>query len=168
MAWLGVSLVLSLLSASIIGLYEDTLAAAIALAAFLPVISGMGGNSGNQALAVSIRELALGLIQPDEFWWVLRKEAGIGLINGLLLGMVLAVAAVVWKNDPRLGVVVGAAMALSTFAAACLGGIIPLVLTRLKLDPALATGPLLMALTDLCGFFLALSLASLLLRPLTS
>ena len=166
LTWLGISLGLSLFSASIIGLYEDTLAAAIALAAFLPVISGMGGNSGNQALAVSVRELALGLIQPREFWWVLRKEAGIGVINGLLLGAVLGSLAVVWKGNLYLGLVVGAAIALNTLVAACLGGIVPLVLRRLDLDPAVATAPVLMTFNDICGFFFALSLAHVLLHQL--
>jgi magnesium transporter len=166
LTWLGISLGLSLLSASIIGLYEDTLAAAIALAAFLPVISGMGGNSGNQALAVSVRELALGLIQPREFWWVLRKEAGIGVINGLLLGTVLGGLAVAWKGNLYLGLVVGAAIALNTLVAACLGGIVPLALRRLDLDPAGATAPVLMTFNDMCGFFFALSLAHVLLHQL--
>ena len=85
--WLCVSLLLSLAAASVIGLYQETLAAAIALTVFLPVISGMGGNSGNQALAVSIRELSLGLVQPQEFVWVVLKEASVGLTNGMLLGL---------------------------------------------------------------------------------
>jgi magnesium transporter len=167
LTWLSISLGLSLLSASIIGLYEDTLAAAIALAAFLPVISGMGGNSGNQALAVSVRELALGLVQPREFWWVLRKEAGIAAINGLLLGAALGGLAVVWKGNPYLGLVVGTAITLNTLVAACLGGIVPLALRRLELDPAVATAPVLMTFNDMCGFFFALSLAHVLLHRLT-
>jgi magnesium transporter len=167
LAWLGVSLALNLLAAGVIGLYQDTLAAVIALAVFLPVISGMGGNSGNQALAVSVRELALGLIQPSEFWWVLRKEAGIGVLNGLLLGAVLGGLAVVWKGNPYLGLVVGAAIALNTLVAACLGGIVPLALRRLDLDPAVATAPVLMTFNDMCGFFFALSLANVLLHQLT-
>ncbi len=168
LTWLGISLGLSLLSASIIGLYEDTLAAAIALAAFLPVISGMGGNSGNQALAVSVRELTLGLIQPREFWWVLRKEAGIGAINGLLLGAVLGGLAMAWKGNPYLGLVVGAAITLNTLVAACLGGIVPLALRSLDLDPAVAAAPVLMTFNDMCGFFFALSLAHVLLHQLTA
>lgn len=165
--WLAISMGLSLLGASIIGLYEQTLASAIALAAFLPVISGMGGNSGNQALAVSVRELALGLIQPRELWWVLRKEAGIGIINGLLLGTALGILAFVWKGNPYLGLVVGAAITLNTLVAACLGGIVPLALRRLDLDPAVATAPVLMTFNDMCGFFFALSLANVLLHHLT-
>jgi magnesium transporter len=166
LAWLGVSLALNLVAAGVVGLYQDTLASVIALAVFLPVISGMGGNAGNQALAVSVRELALGLIRPDEFRWVLVKEAAIGTVNGLLLGAVLAGLALAWSGNPYLGLIVGAAMALSALVAVCLGGTLPLALSRLGLDPAIAAGPILTTLTDVCGFFFALALASGLLRQL--
>ncbi|HXG09201.1 MAG TPA: magnesium transporter [Gemmataceae bacterium] len=166
LAWLGISLALNLLAAGVIGLYQETLAAVIALAVFLPVISGMGGNSGNQALAVSVRELALGLIQPHEFRWVLLKEAAVGVVNGLLLGALLGVLALVWVGNPYLGLVVGAAMTLSTLVAVCLGGTLPLALSRLGLDPAVAAGPILTTVTDTCGFFFTLALASGLLHQL--
>jgi magnesium transporter len=166
LAWLGVSLALNLVAAGVVGLYQDTLASVIALAVFLPVISGMGGNAGNQALAVSVRELALGLIRPDEFRWVLVKEAGVGAANGLLLGAALGGLALAWSGNPYLGLIVGAAMALSSLVAVCLGGTLPLALTRLGLDPAIAAGPILTTLTDACGFFFALALASGLLRQL--
>jgi magnesium transporter len=107
------------------------------------------------------------LIQPREFWWVLRKEAGIGVVNGLLLGTVLGGLAVLWKGNPYLGLVIGAAIALNTLVAACLGGIVPLALKRLELDPAVATAPVLMTFNDMCGFFFALSLANALLHHLT-
>ena len=161
--WLGVSLLLSLVAASVIGWYQETLSAAIALAIFLPVISGMGGNSGNQALAVSIRELSLGLVQPQEFLWVVLKEVTVGLTNGLLLGLSVATLCFAWQGSARLSVVVGAAIALNIVVAACLGGIVPLVLKRWRLDPALASGPVLAAVNDLCGFVFALVLADLLL-----
>jgi magnesium transporter len=161
--WLGVSLLLSLVAASVIGWYQETLSAAIALAVFLPVISGMGGNSGNQALAVSIRELSLGLVQPQEFKWVVLKEVSVGLTNGLFLGLAVATLCFAWQGSARLSVVVGAAIALNIVVAACLGGIVPLVLKRWRLDPALASGPVLAAVNDLCGFVFALVLADLLL-----
>ena len=161
--WLCVSLVLSLAAASVIGLYQDTLAAAIALAVFLPVISGMGGNSGNQALAVSIRELSLGLVQPHEFVWVVLKEASVGLTNGLVLGLAVGILCFAWQQNFRLSLVVSAAIALNTLVAACLGGIVPLLLKKWRLDPALASGPVLAAVNDLCGFLFALVLADLLL-----
>ena len=161
--WLFVSLLLSLLAASVIGLYQETLAAALALAVFLPVISGMGGNSGNQALAVSIRELSLGLVQTQEVVWVILKEASVGLTNGLSIGLTVALLCFAWQGSIRLSMVVGAAIALNTLVAACLGGIVPLLLKRWRLDPALASGPVLAAVNDLCGFLFALVLADLLL-----
>jgi magnesium transporter len=166
LAWLAVSLALNLVAAGVVGLYQDTLAAVIALAVFLPVISGMGGNSGGQALAVSVRELSLGLVRPDELRWVLLKEAAVGAVNGLVLGSAAGLLALAWSGNPYLGLVVGAAMALSTLVAACLGGALPLALSRLGLDPAIAAGPILTTLTDACGFFFALALASGLLRQL--
>ena len=161
--WLAVSLLLSLVAASVIGWYEETMTATIALAVFLPVISGMGGNSGNQALAVSIRELSLGLVQPREFVWVVGKEAIVGIVNGVILGVAIAVVCLVWQRNLLLSVVVGSAIIVNTLLAACLGGILPLALKRWKLDPALASGPILAAVTDLCGFLVALVLADNLL-----
>lgn len=161
--WLCASLLLSLAAASVIGWYQETLAAALALTVFLPVISGMGGNSGNQALAVSIRELSLGLVQPHEYLWVVLKEASVGLANGLVIGLAAAALCFVWQGSVRLSVVVGAAISLNTVVAACLGGIVPLVLRRWRLDPALASGPVLSAVIDLCGFLFALALADVLL-----
>ena len=126
----------------------------------------MGRNAGNQARAVSIRELALGLLQPDAFRWVLLEEIGIVASNGLLLGAVLGWLALVWAGSPYLGLIVGAAMTLSTLVAVCLGGTLLLVLRRLSLDPAIAAGPILTTVTDVCGFFFALALASGLLHRL--
>jgi magnesium transporter len=163
--WLVTSLLLSLIAASVIGWYEDTLAAALALAVFLPVISGMGGNAGNQALAVSIRELSLGLVQPKEFLWVVLKEASVGLANGLLLGLGVALVCYGWQRSVRLSSVVGLAIMANTLVAACLGGVVPLLLKRFHLDPALAASPILAAITDLFGFLFALTLADLLLAP---
>ena len=163
--WLAVSLFLSLGAASVIGWYQETLAAAIALAVFLPVISGMGGNSGNQALAVSIRELSLGLVQPQEFLWVVGKEAMVGLANGLFLGIAVAAICFAWQRSVSLSGVVGIAIALNMLVSACLGGIVPLALKRWRIDPALASGPVLAAVNDLCGFLFALVLADLLLSP---
>ena len=112
-------LLLSLVAASVIGWYQETLSAAIALAVFLPVISGMGGNSGNQVLAVSIRELSLGLVQPQGPIWVVLKEATVGLTNGLVLGLTVAILCFAWQQSIRLSAVVGVAIALNTVVAAC-------------------------------------------------
>ena len=160
LSWLSVNVLLNVLAASVIALYQDTLSAVIALAVFLPIISDMSGCSGNQAVAVSMRELALGVIKPLDAFYVWRKEVAVGLINGLALGLLVAVTAWLWQGIPMLGAVVGAALALNTLIAVSIGGVVPLVMKRFGVDPALASGPILTTLTDMCGFFLVLSFAS--------
>ncbi len=166
LSWLSMNIVLNIIAASVIAFYQDTLAAVIALAVFLPMVSDMSGCSGNQAVAVSMRELALGLVRPGELLWVLVKEAKVGLINGLVLGILLGGVAHVWKGSPWLGLVVGGALAANTLVSVLLGGMLPLVLKRLKLDPALVSSPLLTTVTDMCGFFFVLSFAAALLPKL--
>jgi magnesium transporter len=163
LAWLSINIVLNLLGASVIALYEETLQAAIALAVFLPIISDMSGCSGNQAVAVSLRELSLGVVRPGELLYVLGKEAFVGVLNGLALGLLIAGVAVAWKGDPLLGGVVGFALGLNTLLAVSIGGTVPLLIKRFGWDPALASSPILTTLTDVCGFFLTLSAASLVL-----
>jgi magnesium transporter len=165
LAWLAMTMLLSFVAASVVGLFQDTLSEVIALAVFLPVISGMSGNAGNQAIAVTMRELAVGLVKPNEVGWVLLKEAGVGAINGLTLGLALTLAAFLWKGNLYLGLVVGGAQALSVLLAACLGGVVPLVLKRLGFDPALASAPILTTVTDAAGFFLTLGMAHVWLAP---
>lgn len=166
LSWLSLNIVLNIIAASVIAIYQDTLAAAIALAVFLPMVSDMSGCSGNQAVAVSLRELSLGLVRPTEILRVMAKEAGVGLVNGLALGILLGGVAFIWKGNFFLGMVVGAALALNTLVAVVLGGLIPLLIKRLKLDPALVSSPLLTTVTDMCGFFFVLSFASLVLARL--
>ena len=134
---------------------------------FLPIISDMSGASGNQAVAVSMRELSLGLVKPYEVGRVWRKESSVGLINGIALGLLIGAVATIWDGNPWLGLVVGVTLALNTLIAVSIGGTVPLLLKRLGVDPAVASGPILTTITDICGFFLALSLASLLLVQLT-
>jgi len=167
LSWLSINIVLNIIAASVIAAYQDTLTAVIALAVFLPIISDMSGCSGNQAVAVSMRELTLGLIRPTEVVRTWLKEVGVGLLNGLALGVLLGLAAWLWKGEIYLALVVGAAMALNTIVAVSIGGMVPLVLKRLRFDPALASGPILTTVTDMCGFFLVLSLATLVLARIT-
>lgn len=166
--WLSLNIVLNLLAAAIISYFESTLAAAIALTAFLPIISDMSGCSGNQAVAVSIRELMLGLVKPSDVGRVWLKEISVGLINGVAVGILLGLIAWVWKGNAVLGIVIGVALALNTLVAVSIGGMVPLILRRLGRDPAVASGPLLTTVTDMCGFFLVLSLASLFINQLAS
>ncbi len=166
LSWLSINIVLNIIAASVIALYQDTLEKAIVLAVFLPIISDMSGCSGNQAVAVSIRELTLGLVRPRELARVLAKESAIGMINGIVLGILLGGAAVLWKGNPWLGLVVGVSLAANTLVAVSFGGLVPLILRGMRTDPALASGPLLTTVTDMCGFFFVLSFASILLPRL--
>jgi len=163
LSWLSVNILLNVMAASVIAFYQDTLSSVIALAVFLPIISDMSGCSGNQAVAVSMRELALGLVKPFEVIHVWIKEAAVGMLNGLALGLLIAMVAWLWKGNPFLGLVVGAALMLNTVVAVSIGGTLPLFLKRMKFDPALASGPILTTVTDMCGFFFVLSLATVLL-----
>jgi magnesium transporter len=166
LSWLSINIILNIIAASVIALYQDTLEKAIVLAVFLPIISDMSGCSGNQAVAVSIRELTLGLVRPRELIRVLSKESAIGMINGIVLGLLLGGAALLWKGNPYLGLVVGVSLAANTLVAVSFGGLVPLILRGMRTDPALASGPLLTTITDMCGFFFVLSFASLMLPRL--
>ena len=160
LSWLSLNIVLNLMAVAIISHFESTLSAAIALTAFLPIISDMSGCSGNQSVAVSIRELMLGIVNTGDVFQVWLKEISIGLINGLAVGILLGAIAWFWKGNMVLGLVVGGALFVNTLVAVSIGGIVPLVLRRLGRDPAVASGPLLTTVTDMCGFFLVLSMAS--------
>lgn len=161
LSWLSVNILLNLLAASVIAFYQDTLSSVIALAVFLPIISDMSGCTGNQAVAVSMRELSLGIIKPGEAFLVWFQEIKVGLINGLVLGILIGLAAFLWKKNIYLGLVVGGALAINTLVAVSIGGTVPLILKRMKIDPALASGPILTTITDMVGFFLALTFATI-------
>ncbi|MDA1016055.1 MAG: magnesium transporter [Planctomycetota bacterium] len=167
LAWLSINIVLNVMAASVIAVFQDTLSAVIALAVFLPIISDMSGCSGNQAVAVSLRELSLGLVRAEELFRVWRKEIAVGLLNGLALGFLVGCVAMLWKGNPNLGLVVGLALFLNTMVAVSIGGIVPLVLKRFNVDPAIASGPILTTVTDMCGFLFVLGIASLMLKQLT-
>ena len=167
LSWLSMNILLNVIAASVIAYYQDTLAAAIALAVFLPMVSDMSGCSGNQAVAVSMRELSLGLVRPGELLWVLLKEARVGIINGAVLGLMVGLIAWLWQGNVWLGLVVGGALAANTLVSVMLGGMLPLLLKRIKLDPALVSSPLLTTVTDMCGFFFVLSFASAVLPKIS-
>ena len=166
LAWLSSNIVLNIIAASVISAYEETLAAVIAIAVFLPMVSDMSGCSGNQAVGVSMRELSLGLTKPVDLFHVLKKELGVGIINGIVLGILIGVVAWIWKGNPYLGVVIGLALTINTLLAVSIGGTVPLALKHFGVDPAVASGPLLTTVTDMAGFFLVLSLATLFMPQL--
>jgi len=166
LAWLSSNIVLNIIAASVISAYEETLAAVIAIAVFLPMVSDMSGCSGNQAVGVSMRELSLGLTRPVDLFHVLRKELSVGIINGIVLGILIGVVAWVWKDNAFLGLVIGLALSMNTLIAVSIGGTVPLILKNFGIDPAVASGPLLTTVTDMAGFFLVLSLATLFMPQL--
>ncbi len=166
LSWLSVNILLNIIAASVIAYHQDVLSSVIALAVFLPIISDMSGCSGNQAVAVSMRELSIGAVNPGEVMRVWWQEVSVGLINGLVLGVLIGIAAWLWKNNIYLGMVVGGALWINTLVAVSIGGTVPLILKGMKIDPALASGPILTTITDMFGFFLALSFASLVLSQL--
>ena len=163
LAWLSTNIVLNIIAASVISAYEETLMAVIAIAVFLPMVSDMSGCSGNQAVGVTMRELSLGIVKPKDAYRVWLKEVSVGVINGIALGILIGIVAWVWKGNPWLGLVIGAALAINTVLAVSIGGVVPLLLKGIGQDPAVASGPLLTTITDMAGFFLVLSLATLMM-----
>jgi magnesium transporter len=167
LSWLSVNIILNIIAASVIAYHQDILSSVIAMAVFLPIISDMSGCSGNQAVAVSMRELSIGAVTPGEVFRVLRQELSVGVINGMVLGFLIGLAAYLWKGNVYLGLVVGAALTLNTLLAVSIGGTVPLILKGFNIDPALASGPILTTITDMIGFFLALTFAAMALSHLS-
>lgn len=162
--WLCVNLATAFLAAAVVNLFESTIATWTALAVFLPIVAGQGGNAGMQTLTITIRDMALGEISPGDGRRALSKEVTLGLINGVAIGAVVGLVGWLWKNSPELGLVAGAAMILNQLAAALSGVLIPFGMKRLNLDPALASSIFLTTVTDVAGFFFFLALAALFLR----
>ncbi|MCH7578120.1 MAG: magnesium transporter, partial [Chloroflexi bacterium] len=165
--WLAINLVAAFMAAAMVAVFQDTIAKAAALAVFMPVVAGQGGNSGIQSITIVIRALALGEIQPEDARRVLAKEVTIGLVKGLAFGVLIGAAAWAWQGAPAWGLVVGLALLLNMIVAGFLGATIPLGLRALKLDPAIASGIFLTAFTDVLGFLFLLGLGALLIDQLT-
>ncbi len=161
--WLFINLATAFLAASVIFSYQGLIQRLTTLAVIMPVIAGMGGNAGTQALAVTVRRLALGLIPRSRFASVIGKEALVGVVNGVVVGVIVAFVALFLHQGPMLGVVVFLAMAGNLFVAGLAGAFIPMLLERRGVDPAVASSIFVSTFTDVCGFFLLLWLASLLL-----
>lgn len=162
--WLCVNLATAFLAAAVIDLYEETIAAWTALAVFLPIVAGQGGNAGAQTLTVIIRDLALGEMSAGDGRKALLKEILLAVLNGTVIGLIVGVIGFVWKGSVLLGVVVGAAMVLNMVAAALSGVLVPYTLKALRIDPALASSILVTTVTDVAGFLFFLGLAALALQ----
>jgi magnesium transporter len=169
LAFLTPNIPLFLMSVSVIAFYEDVIEKVVVLAAFLPLVAGMSGAAGNQSIAVSIRELSLGLLKPGDMFRVLKKELALGLVNGLVMGIVVGLTAWLFtvmmtgEDQPRMGLVVGGAIAVNSVIAVLLGASVPLMLKKWGIDPAMLAAPVLMTIIDMAGFFIVLNLAMVLI-----
>ncbi|WP_159691159.1 magnesium transporter [Cognatazoarcus halotolerans] len=161
--WLGINLVTAFLAAWVIGLFQTTLERVVALAVLMPIVASMGGIAGSQTLTLVIRGMALGQVEGSNARALLAKEIGIALLNGLLWAVVVALLAVAWFGDWHIGGVIGAAILINLLFAALAGLVVPMVLDRMGIDPALAGGVILTTVTDVIGFFAFLGLASVVL-----
>lgn len=162
--WLGINLVTANMSALVIGLFDHTIATIVALAALMPIVASMGGNAGTQSLTVAVRALATRDLTASNAKRVVARELAVGVLNGIAFALVMGLVAwAFYGRDIWLGAVIGGAMIINLLVAAAAGVLIPLVLNRLKMDPALAAGTFVMTLTDVVGFFVFLGLATLVL-----
>jgi magnesium transporter len=161
--WLGINLLTAFLAAWVIGLFEATLEQVVALAVLMPIVASMGGIAGSQTLTLVIRGLATGQLGPGNTRILLLKEVGIGLLNGILWALMVAVLAVLWFGNWMIGAIIAAAILLNLLCAALAGVAIPMVMRKLGIDPALAGSVVLTTVTDVVGFFAFLGLATLIL-----
>ena len=161
--WLGVNLCTAFLASWVIGLFEGTLQQVVALAVLMPIVASMGGIAGSQTLTLVIRGLALGQVGGGNTRWLIAKELSVGLMNGLIWALAVALIAWWWFEDGQIGVVIASAMIITQLAAALSGVGIPLFLRRVGIDPALAGSVVLTTVTDVVGFMAFLGLGTLIL-----
>jgi magnesium transporter len=158
--WLAVNLITAFMAASVIGLFDATIEQIVALAVLMPIVAGMGGNAGSQTMTVSVRALATKNLDIHNAARIIRREAGVGLLNGALFGCAIGIIAGLWFKDVNLGGIIATAMLINMFAAAIAGIIIPLLLDKFGADPAVSSAVFVTAVTDIVGFFSFLGLAT--------
>jgi len=161
--WLGVNLVTAILASLVIAQFEDTIAQLVALAVLMPIVASMGGNAGTQTLTVAVRALATKDLTTANVWRVIRREVMVGLVNGVVFAVVMGIVGAVWFGTPVLGLVIASAMVVNLVIAGLAGVGIPVLLDKVGVDPALASGAFVTTVTDVVGFFAFLSLAGVLL-----
>jgi len=159
--WLSINLVAAFTAASVINIFEDTIAKVVALAVLMPIVASMGGIAGSQALILVIRGMALGQISRANLRYLLRREVAVAAINGLMLAGVVAAAAALVFQDLVLGGLIAIAVVINLLVAGVAGSMLPSILKRLNIDPAIAGGVVLTTITDVTGFFVFLGLATL-------
>ncbi|CAG8998961.1 MAG: Magnesium transporter MgtE [Candidatus Celerinatantimonas neptuna] len=162
--WLGINLLTALFAASISNLFENTLAQMATLAVLMTIVPSQGGIAGTQTLAVVIRGIAVGHIGESNTRWLIFKEVAIGALNGIIWAVIIAVVVIIWKDSLQLGLISAAAMFADMFMAGLAGVSIPLVMKKMRIDPALAGGMVLTTVTDSVGLFSFLGIATILLQ----
>jgi magnesium transporter len=158
--WLLVNLFTAFLAASVISLFDHTIEHIVALAVLMPIVAGMGGNAASQTMTVTVRALATKDLDIYNAWRIIRREMGVGSINGIVFAILIGMVAAVWFHDANLGGIIAAAMIINMFVAAVAGILIPLFLDRLRIDPAVASAVFVTTVTDVVGFFAFLGLAT--------
>lgn len=159
--WLAVNLVTAILASMVIAVFEDAISGFVALAVLMPIIASMGGNAGTQSLTVAVRALATRDLTDANVWRVIRREVLVGLVNGLIFAVVMGLVGYVWFGNLTLGYVIGVAMVINLVVAGLAGTGVPILLEKLGIDPALASGAFVTTVTDVVGFFAFLGLAAL-------
>jgi magnesium transporter len=165
--WLALNMVTAFFAGAMVAIFEGTIEKAAALAVFMPIIAGQGGNAGIQTVTIVVRSIALGEVEAKDAGDVLRKEIALGLIRGVLFGVFVGAVAYAWQGEWAWGLVVGGAMLLNMIVAGLMGTFIPLGMKALKLDPAIASGVFLTTFTDVLGFLFLLGFATLMIDQLT-
>lgn len=158
--WLAVNLVTAILASAVIAQFEVTIASFVALAVLMPIVASMGGNAGTQSLTVAVRAMATRDLTGSNVWRVIRREVLVGLVNGVIFAAVMGLVGALWFGSPGLGAVLAAAMVINLVVAGLAGTVVPILLDKMGIDPALASGAFVTTVTDVVGFFAFLGLAA--------
>ncbi|WP_293452350.1 magnesium transporter [Planktotalea sp.] len=161
--WLAVNLVTAIAASLVIAQFEAAITQIVALAVLMPIVASMGGNAGTQSLTVAVRAIATKDLTSSNMWRVIRREVLVGLINGLIFALIMGIVGLIWFGSLNLGYIIAAAMVINMVVAGLAGTAIPVVLERLGIDPALASGAFVTTVTDVVGFFAFLGLAAMVL-----
>ncbi len=162
--WLFVCMAGEILSGSVIKFHSDTLQTVVALAFFIPLIMAMGGNVGAQSSTITVRGLATGQLKIDELWHNIWTETKVGSLIGVIVGIIIALVALIWQDNYILGLVIGLSLCITMIAAATIGTLLPLIFTKIKMDPAIAAGPFITTTVDVGSLLIYFSLGTFLLK----
>ena len=158
--WLAVNLVTAIIASGVIALFEDAISGLVALAVLMPIVASMGGNAGTQSLTVAVRAIATRDLTASNVWRVIRREALVGLVNGVIFAVIMGAIGYAWFGTPLLGAVIAVAMVINLVVAGLAGTMVPVMLEKFGVDPALASGAFVTTVTDVVGFFAFLGLAA--------